>query len=214
MKLSGSRKQQTKGRQGASARLADKAIRPGAVLILIGLLFAISIPLYVWRGPERKEIEIPLSPPEGVPPSTLATPQDSDARLVTGAQFGPVRVRRCGTLLKSMKLDGARCDRQPFLERALVRTIADYDDCHPLESGRSEFRLLVDFRTQRLDVVARNPTDGMSAAAARRTARCVRSSLPTIPWSELEHEHRAYQIGVSATFPKRLAPAIPTYDRQ
>ena len=205
MKRFGSRKEKRKGREGASARPVDKSIRPGAVLILLGLLFAISIPLYVWRSPERRPQEVGAVAPAA---------RDAAPPTLTGAQFGPVRVVRCGDSLESMKLDGARCDRQPFLEQALVRTIADYDDCHPVEAGRAEFRLLVDTRTQRLDVVARDPTEGMNAIAANRTARCVRSSLPTIPWDELQHEHRAYQIGVSVAFPKRLSPVIPTYDRQ
>lgn len=205
--VTGSRKPRQRGKLRGDARgrqskikRAASPLRPVWVLATLAVVFAVAIPIYVWRSPATDPRPYgALSVASSAGSAREASGNEHDTEAV---QFGTPRVAACGATARSLTVPGNQCDAQPFFEQALVTTLAGHPDCFPEHPGRSEFWLQIDYRAPSIEVTAHEPKGSFSVQEARKTARCVLDLFPPVPWKELPHSHAAYRVLVNVTFLK------------
>lgn len=170
------------------------------VLSMIGLM-VIAVPLYLLRRPRSLSASEPpianISEFGGV----IRPNQDAgvDNSLVA---LGPVQKAKCSATPGQRGNEGGLCDSFPKLEAALRRGIRKTTHCAPKTGtqGTLNFVLELDFSRNRLNVFP-GKSGEWKGPQARRAAKCVQSTFPSIGWDELRHQYRYYMIAILATYP-------------
>ncbi len=94
------------------------------------------------------------------------------------------------------------CDRQPFFERALVKTILENGGCAP-ELPKDEtisYTLEVNHRQKRTRLFA-GRSGSLGGKPARSAVKCIEQFMPKPQWESLKHDHTRYVVGVLAAYP-------------
>ena len=95
-----------------------------------------------------------------------------------------------------------QCDRQPTLERAVVKAVVLGAECMP-ERPKEEkisFAFEVNHRQKTTRLFA-GRSGTMSGAQAKPVIECVKRNLAEPDWDNIQHDHTRYVIGVLARYP-------------
>jgi hypothetical protein len=96
----------------------------------------------------------------------------------------------------------ARCDRQPFFERSLVKAVLQGVNCVP-EQRREEsisFALEINHKTRTTRLFA-GKSGSLTRTKVKPVLECIQQSLASADWEQIPHEHSRYVIGVLAKYP-------------
>jgi len=173
------------------------------IAAIIAGLSLISIPVVLWIHP------LTFTPqPESA--SAIASIHTTDNHLENSAsdnttadannvlQLGDPWIDKCEKPLSAGAPVGA-CDRQPWFEEALVKSIRDNADCAPNADGTMSVVLRVDHAKRQFDVFA-GKSGSIRGKAAELTIGCITRSMPNPVWDSIDHEHTKYIIAVIATY--------------
>jgi hypothetical protein len=201
---------------GSGSGGGDRPLRAQIVVALVALLILLAVPLYLWRrpsgtehAPERADpgpsAVASLAPPGGQPVESDAAPQEERVQL------GPVQRVKCSASSRSQGQEGNLCDSLPFFEEALKNAIRENVDCAPRtgKQGTINYVLKIDFTLRQLHVFP-GASGSWKGPQARRSAKCVKRSLPAPQWDKLRHQYRYYLIAILATYPPPAPPKGPS----
>ncbi|MCC6646753.1 MAG: hypothetical protein IT374_14410 [Polyangiaceae bacterium] len=186
---------------------SSRTLRVQMTVAVVAGLVMIAVPLYVWRRPRATDADrrpdatgqSGLSPmlSATAPAATAPVPLPPETR---GLSLGEPRISRCQK--SGGKTPPEQCDRQPFFEEALTKSIRDNVSCAPMlpSGGTINFVLDVDFKTKKTKVWA-GKSGSVKKRAAREVVSCVTRGLPTPDWAQVPHQHTKYSIVVLATYP-------------
>jgi hypothetical protein len=211
----------------------DRATRVQLTVALVAGLVMVAVPLYLWRRPPRDaEVGLsgivdfvpaqaatakPLSPlvaPLGLTMGALSAQPAAPAAPgggVRGVSVTDAKVLRCHKA-GSSRVPSERCDRQPFFEEALAKSVRDNAPCGPVTAvgGSVNFVLDVDYRAKKAKVWAGR--SGTMRQKAKDVIACVNRALPAPDWAQVPHQYEKYQIALMATYPpapQGVAPGAP-----
>jgi hypothetical protein len=200
---------------GGSGGGPDRPLRAQIVVALVALLILLAVPLYLWRRPSgtensQEEVDAQASAvasqmaPDGSQIESDAAPPEERVRL------GPVQRVKCSASPRSRGQEGNLCDSLPFFEEGLKKAIRENVDCAPRtgKEGTINYVLKVDFTRRQLHVFP-GASGTWKGPQSRRSAKCVKRSLPAPQWDKLQHQYRYYLIAIMATYPPPGVPKGP-----
>ena len=207
---------------GGSGGGGDRPLRAQIVVALVALLILLAVPLYLWRRPAGDEnvaesatadaaASVVDSGPDGRPPVVDAATAEERVRL------GPVQRVKCSASPRSRGQEGNLCDSLPLFEKALAKAIRENVDCAPRtgREGTINYVLRIDFTRRRFSVFP-GASGTWKGPQAKRSAKCVKRSLPAPDWDSIQHQYRFYLIAILATYPAPAAikgpPGAPVFD--
>jgi hypothetical protein len=192
----------------------ERPLRAQLIVALVVGLTLLAVPLYLWRRPSGTE----NAPKDGG--AALDAKADSPGAMASAAaagdasaadervKLGAVQRVKCGASARSSGQEGNLCDRLPFFEEALSKSIRDNVDCAPKikKEGTINFVLTVDFTGHKLHVFP-GASGGWKGPAARKATGCVKRALPAPAWDSIQHQYKYYSVAILATYPSPAPPA-------
>lgn len=181
----------------------DRLLRAQVVVGLCALLVVIAIPLYFMRRPAGST--------SGAPPASSSASLAASALPIftidagtteDRVRLGAVQRVKCSASPAAKGQEGALCDKLPFFEEALAKSIRDNTDCAPKtgKEGSINFVMSLDFDKKRISVFA-GQSGEWRGPQAKRTTQCVSRSLPPAEWDKIQHQFRYYLVAILATYP-------------
>jgi hypothetical protein len=199
-------------RLGVGGGGGERPLRAQLIVALVVGLVLLAVPLYLWRRPSGTE----NAPKDGgAPADAHADAPDAAAAAVMDASAADERVKlgtvqrvKCGASSRSSGQEGNLCDRLPFFEDALAKSIRDNVDCAPKlkKEGTINFVLTVDFTARRVHVFP-GASGAWKGPAARKATQCASKALPAPDWDAISHQYKYYSIAILATYPLPKPPA-------
>lgn len=191
--------------------VVDRSVRVQMVIALIAGLIMIAVPLYLWRRPHtevgtEQEARRPAAAASSV---VLSTALDGPATSVSatyvgtvpGLLLGDIKTLKCG--VGRMKTPPEQCDRQPYFESLLVKTLRESPNCIPEKGANGSVNLVldIDHKAKKIRVWA-GRTGTMKRAVRQKIAGCIQRAFTPPEWSQIIHQHPKYQLSLLATFPE------------
>ena len=190
----------------------DRSVRAQMIVALVAGLVMVAVPLYLWRRPKTDALDAKhaassvdgttggtslsalAAPSGGV---TAAAPEPPSPRGVT---VGEPKISKCKK--PGGKTSPEQCDRQPFFEEAIVKSVRDNASCAPMlpTGGTINYVLDVDYKTKKVKAWS-GKSSTVKKKQAKEVMACVNRALPSPDWAQMPHQHQRYSITVLATYP-------------
>lgn len=168
------------------------------VALILGLVL-VAIPLYLWRRPRAESIAVAAGGSDGGALAVSGNGVKGSEQIVIG---DPKNVSCHDPGPKKTAPD--QCDHVVDFEKAFAKAIEENASCVPSDAGGGTIIYLAEVSFRKKSVGLQTPSHGRTLKSPKVAGTCERavsSKLKSVPLGGMKHDHVAYRVSITATYP-------------
>jgi hypothetical protein len=172
------------------------------VALILGLVL-VAIPLYLWRRPRAESIAVSTGNGDGgaLPAVTGGAKGEklviADPKNLSCHDPGP------------KKTAPEQCDHVVDFEKAFAKAIEENATCIGSDAGGGTIIYVAEVSFRKKSVNVTTPREGRTLKSPKVAGTCekaIGTKLRTVPLAPMKHDHTAYRVSITATYPGAIKP--------